>query len=712
MLNAACSSSTGTTPGGPDASVILQPNARIADGTTRQALLAFDRDAGTLRFAPGAPQVAEWTAGDVVVSAACPGAPAGYLRRVVSVAKDSSGTVLTTVQASLGEVIKNGGAEGSFVIKTRPSPADGGSVVVGSKSPALDIGDQRTFDVEYHNDNFRLSAKGHEATFAGVKLRVNIDGWCEIDGDPCFEFAATADLSDHFDIVASAFGQKEWNQSFPIADDTYDPIELDIGPVPLVFVPHIESTLDVDESVNAEVHITANGNGPDFQLAVHWDSSNGFSSDKSLQPATMDGTADFDGEATAHAKLPTTLRLLLYDLGGVEVRLTPELTARLHAPGKPHWALDGRFIGEIGVTAQLPIIGDLGSYDQTLFDESFRVAQSVNIPPSANILLPFPGQPIDIAPPDNATVQLIAQAFDTEDGEPCCTFRWSLADGTAIAEGNDVSYTFPRPGHYVVVATATDSDGASGDSPPVGIDIVAYPPGARIVLPSSTCSVESYVGLPVRIRGHDTRPPLAPLPYDCTFGSQPLVTGGQDPQFPMSVPREQVTEDGCDITTRFTFADYRDLHLLVRQYNPDGTVGFGSVVDRTILVVSPPPGAVPILMEPGPPACAQELLGYSNGRLDLYVQTFGDDSTGVEWQWEPTGCLATPIPATKQPLGVCTPDYCPAHYTIRGSDVFAATAAGCGGMFAAGQLSVTATSASAPPQSTTLYVKLFDDVIH
>src|SRR5262245_9343127 len=69
---------TSTSAGDPDASVVLQPRARIAEARTRQALRAFDLDAGTLRFAPGAPQVSQWMPGDVVVSEPCPGAPAGF----------------------------------------------------------------------------------------------------------------------------------------------------------------------------------------------------------------------------------------------------------------------------------------------------------------------------------------------------------------------------------------------------------------------------------------------------------------------------------------------------------------------------------------------------------------------------------------------------------------------------------------------------------
>jgi len=353
-----------------------------------------------------------------------------------------------------------------------------------------------------------------------------------------------------------------------------------------------------------------------------------------------------------------------------------------------------------------------GAYDRTLFDESFHIAQSVNSPPGAQIVLPFPGQSYDIAPPDNATVWLTAHAFDAEDGDNCCTFRWHLTDGTPLVEGNDVPYTFPRAGHYDVVATAMDSDGATGDSAPVGIDITDSPPGARIVLPDGPCAGRLYTGYPVRIRGSDTRPPLSPLPYDCHFASKPLLTGGVDTQFPIVVPPEQITLDGCDINTRFAFADYRDIHLLVRQFNPDGSIGLGSIVDRTILVVDPPLGAVPIFMAPGPPACAQENLGYTNGKLTLYVQAFGASATGVTWQWQPKGCPAVPVTVTKDVTGVCTPDYCPVRWRVLGSDVFAATAPGCGGMDAVGQLTATMTSASGAPQSEMIWVRLFDDVIH
>ncbi|MGZ6058450.1 MAG: PKD domain-containing protein, partial [Myxococcaceae bacterium] len=454
------------------------------------------------------------------------------------------------------------------------------------------------------------------------------------------------------------------------------------------------------------------GNGPEFELSAHWDSSHGFSSNKAVKTPSLSGTANFSGSVSAHAQLPVKMRLLLYDVGGVETKLTPELSARLQSPGKPLWTLDGEFKGEIGVAAELPIVGDLGSYDTTLFDESFHLAQSLNVPPRVVIVSPFPGQAFDVAPPDDATVYLRAVASDAEDGPNCCTLRWKLTDGTPLVAGNDVPYTFPRAGHYDVVATATDSDGASTDSAPVGLDITAYPPGARIVLPAAECEEKLYAGYPVRLRGSDTRPPLAPLPYDCNFGSTALLTGGIDSAFPVFVSRDQVGVDGCDTTVRFAFPDWRRIHLLVRQYNPDGTLGLGSVVDRDIPIQAPPPGAIPIFLSPGPPGCAQELLGYTAGRLDLYVQTFGDPSTGVSWTWQPDGCAAVAVPTHKAPLGVCTPDYCPSHWEFFGPDVYFATPPGCGGLAAAGKLVVTTTSAAGPPQSATVFVRLFDDVIH
>lgn len=706
-LGAGCDSNQSGTGSGPDASVILQPGAQIADATTCQALKSYDPSSGTLRFDAAAPQVQRWTAGDVAVSGPCPGAPAGFLRRIVSIGKDGTDLVLSTTQAALGDVIKNGGAEGTFQIKSQPSGGGGDAGVVARRSPALGIGDgEHSFHEEETTSNFHFVATGHETNFAGVRLRVNIDGWCAFDGDPCFEFAATVDLQDHFDLDVTASGHDEWNQDIKLFEQTFDPIVLWIGPVPVVFVPHVESHLAMDESVEATVHIAAAGNGPEYEMAVHWDSASGFSFDKASKAASMSGTADFSGNATAHASLPTQLQLLLYDVAGVEARLTPELTAHFQTPGKPLWTLDGRFVGEIGVDAQLPIVGDLGHSDKTLFDESFHIAQSVNSPPGVLIVEPFPGSSYDLS---QSTVWLSAHASDAEDGDNCCTIRWALTDGTPLVDGDDVPYTFPRAGHYDLVAIATDSDGASGSSSPVGVDITDLPPGARIVLPSSSCAERLYTGYPVRIRGSDTRPPLAPLPYDCHFASLPLLTGGVDSQFPIAVPPEQVTEDGCDIDTRFGFADYRRLHLLVRQFNPDGSIGLGSIDERIILVRDPPPGAVPIFLEPGPPACAEVLLGSQNGQLELYVQAFGATASGVSWQWQPNGCQAVPVVVTKDLPGVCTPDYCPSRWHVQGSDISAATAPGCGGAFALGQLIVTMTSTAGAPQSELIWVRLFDD---
>ena len=225
-----------------------------------------------------------------------------------------------------------------------------------------------------------------------------------------------------------------------------DPIELDIGPVPLVFIPHIESELDVDETVKADVHIVASGNGPDFHLAVHWDSSNGFSSEHSSKPADMSGTASFEGDATAHAKLPTTLRLLLYDVGGVEARLTPQLSARLQTPGKPLWTLDGRFVGEIESRRNCRSSVTSGGTIKRSSMRVFTWLRRRTIPPSH--LSPRAGSGADGE--RRASRQLDglhrAVASDQEDGELCCTFRWSLPENAArIGKRNLVHLPPPGP---------------------------------------------------------------------------------------------------------------------------------------------------------------------------------------------------------------------------------------------------------------------------
>jgi hypothetical protein len=392
----------------------------------------------------------------------------------------------------------------------------------------------------------------------------------------------------------------------------------------------------------------------------------------------------------------------------VNATVTAGLDAKLHIPGKPRWSVDGLLTGEVGVHAELPIIGDLGSTEATLFDEHFHLQESTNNPPHVSIESPIAGQQISFNWPDFGNVTLFARAGDDEDGTPCCTIDWLLADGTPLAHGNDVVLQLPGVGHFDVIARATDNDRASTDSAPVGFDVTIPPAGAGIALPAPACETKIYTNLPVRLLGRDGEP-LGNQPYECLWFSDNFF---DLPQFP---PAQELTGSfdlarGCELRTFFPTAGVRTLTLSVAPVLPNG-LGPPSFANKTLRAVDPPAGSIPILREPGPAACEQVGLDSVQGKLTAFVEASGL-GTQLSWTWQTETCAAVPLPVTREPAEVCIPGYCPTPYLINGPEVLAITPASCGGAAAAGTITIIATDARGASNSTLFHVRLFNQIVH
>jgi len=95
-----------------------------------------------------------------------------------------------------------------------------------------------------------LSLHGHETTWVGVNVGVDIDEFCFVDGDPCFSFDTEA--ADRADTAVSINGQfhGSFSKEFPLASETFDPIVFFIGPVPVVLVPSLDINLNFDGSAS------------------------------------------------------------------------------------------------------------------------------------------------------------------------------------------------------------------------------------------------------------------------------------------------------------------------------------------------------------------------------------------------------------------------------------------------------------------------------
>ena len=703
--------------------VVLQPDTRIADARLRGALEKFDSSTGLMHFAV-VPEAERLQAGNVIVSQPSPGAPYGYLRRITGVGRTRDQVWVTTVPARLNDAIKNAHASvtvilptdgshtatltsGPLVIPTMPATA---TAPPTSSVPAASagLGGSYALDLEYHDNSVDLSLHGHETTWVGVNVGVDIDEFCFIDGDPCFSFDTEA--ADRADTAVTINGQfhGSFSKEFPLASETFDPIVFFIGPVPVVLVPSLDINLNFDGSASGTFSYAAHANAPEYRMSVHWDSGNGFSNGLSSKPAGIDpGDINLVADVDVHARLPAKVQLLLYDAAGVNTVLTADLDAKLHIPHKPRWSVDGRLVGEIGVNASLPIIGDLGSTEATLFDQSFHIAESTNNPPHVSIQTPVNGQQITFSWPDFGLATLSASTNDDEDGSPCCTVDWLLGDGTVLAHGNDVVAQLPGVGHFDITARATDSDGASASSAPVGVDTSIPPAGAGIVLPGAACVAKLYTNLPVRLLGRDGQN-LGNHPYTCTWFSD---NAADQPQFP---PAQELAGSfdltrGCEVPTFFPTAGTRTITLGVVPDVPGSTA---SIAQKLLRVVDPPPGPLPLLRETGPAACETVGLDSVTGQVKVDVETRnGGPGTQLSWSWNAgPACGTTPLPVQRQQGGTCVPGFCPQKYLINGPDVAAATPASCP-LPLTGTVTVTATDASGASNSTLFYINLFHQIV-
>jgi len=688
--------------------VVLQPRTRIASPSLRQAQTEYNSSTGLMRFAL-VPEALLLTAGDVLVSEPSAAAPYGYLRRITGVGLGNNETWMTTVPARLDEAIKDAHATATVILPTdgsrKATIVPGGLVIPGGAAPPATgapistaaLGSSHSLDLEYHDQGIDLSLHGHETSWVGVNVGVDIDAACFFDGDPCFAFNAEAGEQEDAAVTINGQFHNSFSKSFPLANETFDPIVFFIGPVPVVLVPSLDISLNFDGTANGTFAYAAEANAPEYRMGVHWDSANGFSNGFSSTPAHfVPGTIDLVADVDLHAKLPTKVQLLLYDAAGVNAIVTAELDAKFHIPHKPRWSVDGELKGEIGVNASLPIIGDLGSSEATLFDEHFHITESPNNPPSIQIQTPVDGQQVSFNWPEFGKVTLFATTNDDEDGPGCCTVDWFLGDGSLLAQGNDVVAQLPGVGHFVLIARATDSNNASTNSSPVGIDATIPPPGAGIVLPRAACEAKIYTSLPVRLLGRDG-PALGNVPYTCDWFSDNTA---DRPQFP---PAEEVAGSfnllrGCELETFFPTPGIRTLSLLVSQTVAGGTL---SIATKTLRVLDPPPGAIPILRMPGPAACDSVDLDSVTGQREVFVESPGGGAgTQLNWTWQAGSCAAVAMPAHRVP----TP------YIINGAELAAVTPAGCGPPVT-GTATASTTDASGNTNSTLFYINLSHQII-
>ncbi|HKI59022.1 MAG TPA: PKD domain-containing protein [Trueperaceae bacterium] len=492
---------TSAPPGPAESPVIIPKTTKILDAATRASLLSYDPSSGELRFGPQATFGALEPDDVLVTEPVPPIAPYGFLRKVVSVQAVGSDTVVETVPAKLAEAIH----QGNFKIHQQLTPSMLASATILAQGVSLQSDSLSTQFTVPMNNVVLFDADGNHAT-TGDQITASgsftLKPILDIDGGLHFQFCCSVQSRFKFEVglqqsvhvSVSAGKSAQVKKDIPLLDMTFDYIDVQIGPFPLVFVPKLQVFADLTGNVSAELTFTAAEN---LTLTAGTDKpyGQGF---HDISKAEFGGSSDASGlhfvypgvSMDMKPEIGARFQFLLYDLVGPQATLSAYVRFLATIPGDPPWTLYAGLTGKLGLHVSVLDY----NWDKTIFDVSKVVAQaSGNNAPELT--------PSDVEPADGSSVQLgVPVQFsvlgrDVEDGGIYSGTWTSDVDGAITLDANR-QHTFTTAGLRHITVTVKDSSGATA-STTIGVTVLDTPPVATLSSPFGGATV--YLGYPMHV---------------------------------------------------------------------------------------------------------------------------------------------------------------------------------------------------------------------
>jgi hypothetical protein len=489
------------------AGVVVPPTTHVSDPDTRDALVAYDPQGGSLRFARQTPTLAAARVGHVLVSEPSAAAPAGYLRRITAIRQMGAGgeVILETTQAKLTDAIERGALHARAdltadqVARTvihvdgvtieaavgPDEPPDGGidagrdvdaspfsGLIEGA---ALSVGRGYAFDMRFNrvfavkpgagsSGQVTIDGSVHFGASFGMDVEIS---WFSLDS-----FEAKAGFRHDANLRLSGEAQGALGDGLNVATQYYTPLTFLIGFVPVIVVPRVDLFVTASGQVEAKVDFEAKELVV-AQVGARWTDDDGWRDISDFGVAGDVRPPAFKGGLRARAGLRSSMGLKVYDVAGPELGLEGGLELDGQIPRNPIWIVNAFLRGTLSLEAELPVVGTIADYTTTLFDLTRELARSSNATPTLDLTaraLPDPGVfpagsprtvdlrvPVDLRPgcPGVLGGGLYFVASDLEDGCPSVGV-FSDRDGFLSS-----TFTFTTTGRRQLTVTARDSQGAS-----------------------------------------------------------------------------------------------------------------------------------------------------------------------------------------------------------------------------------------------------------
>jgi hypothetical protein len=345
--------------------------------------------------------------GAAVVSGIGPQTPDGFLGVVTSVSHDGEGTQLTTEPTTLMAAVPSGsievsnvqlGALSSEVTKNETGPRQARRIWRRvNKTVRCSNGTGITIKGSVSVSPV-VSLKAHWGLFGGLSGR--FEGGVRMNG----ELSASAQASVSCDVGPITLAQ--WDLGA---------IDVQVGPVPVVFVPVVRIIMSGNGMVSAQISTALTGEvsatGGMVYEHGHFHKIGGVTHNFNFT------SPNATGSATLGASIGPTLGLDLYGVAGPELDLQAGISFNANTSQNPWWTLSAPI--DLGAKLSIPDLG-IESGELTIYHKNFPLAQASGpfggggSPPPSQIV--FDGSPGTAAPPAMlGPYQMTAFGYDPQE---------------------------------------------------------------------------------------------------------------------------------------------------------------------------------------------------------------------------------------------------------------------------------------------------------
>ena len=362
---------------------IIPDTTNVLSKATTQYLTSVSGDGSVFTFSQMTLELTAVAVGEVIVSEPTPLTPNGFLRKVTAVSDTSGQVEITTIQATIEETIQQGELHIHHVLSPEDVQnallANGVSLVKRTAQPKgeffFEIQDVVLYDDDGDSNttNDQIRANGLITFEQDFDFDLVVQNW-QLEQ---LRFTVTNIETVELEIE-SMIELASVEQEYEIAHQTFSPIIVWVGWVPVVIVPIITVHVGVDGSVEVGLKTTITEETTVTAGVAYaneeWELISDFDNNFTYTPPVLTAGLTIKGYAGAG------LDLLLYGIVGPYAKLDLYLELEADVFATPWWELYGGL--EVPVGIKVEVMGhELADYEGFAIGYRVLLAQASTPPP-------------------------------------------------------------------------------------------------------------------------------------------------------------------------------------------------------------------------------------------------------------------------------------------------------------------------------------------